>query len=138
MELHQETDEELLGNMFIPMDLVTPYLDEMCEYGQRRVPPKPWMGALIQEYEGKLVVTSVYPDCPADLAGIKPGDVVLSVDDEPVYDLTGIFRKVWSLGSAGVEVPLLISSAGSLRHCRLKSIDRSVFYRAVAAAGQVN
>lgn len=138
MELHQEADEELLGNMFIPMDLVTPYLDEMCEYGQRRVPPKPWMGALIQEYEGKLVVTGVYPDCPADLAGIKPGDVVLSVDDEPVYDLTGIFRKVWSLGSAGVEVPLLISSAGNLRHCRLKSTDRSVFYRAVAAAGQVN
>ena len=138
MELYQESDDELLGNMFIPMDLVSPYLDEMCEYGQRHVPTKPWMGALIQEYEGKLVVTSVYPDCPADLAGIKPGDIVLSVDDEPVYDLTGIFRKVWSLGSAGVEVPLLISSKGSLRHCRLKSIDRSVFYRAVAAAGQVN
>ena len=138
MELPSETDEELLGNMFIPMDLVTPFLDEMCEYGQRRVPPKPWLGALIQEYEGKLVVTSVYPNCPADLAGIKPGDVVLSVDDEPVYNLSGIYRKVWSLGSAGVKVPLLVSSAGSLRQCRLESIDRSVFYRAVAAAGQVN
>lgn len=138
MELSADSDEELLGNMFIPMDLITPYLDEMCEYGQRRVPPKPWMGALIQEYEGKLVVTSVYPGCPADLAGIKPGDIVLSVDNEPVYNLSGIFRKVWSLGSAGVEIPLLISSAGNLRQCRLKSIDRSIFYRAVAAAGQVN
>ena len=64
--------------------------------------------------------------------------MVLSVDDEPVNDLSGIFRKVWSLGSAGVEVPLLVSSAGSLRQCLLKSIDRSIFYRSVAAAGQVN
>ena len=138
MELHQDAEEELLGNMFIPIDMVSPYLDEMCEFGQRRVPPKPWMGALIQEYEGKLVVTGVYPGCPAALAGIKPGDMVLSVDNEPVNDLPGIFRKVWSLGSAGVEVPLLVSSAGSLRNCLLKSIDRSIFYRSVAAAGQVN
>ena len=138
MELPYETDEELLGNMFIPIDLVAPFLDEMCEHGQRCALSKPWMGVLVQEHEGKLVVTSVYPDCPADLAGIKPGDVVLSVDNEPVYDLYGLFRKVWSLGSAGVEIPLLISSKGSLRHCRLKSIDRSVFYRAVAVAGQIN
>ena len=138
MELHHDDDEELLGNMFIPIDMVSPHLDEMCEFGQRRVPPKPWMGAMIQEYEGKLVVTGVYPKCPADLAGIKPGDVVLSVDDEPVYNLSGIFRKVWSLGSAGVEVPLLVSSAGDLRQCRLKSSDRSIFYRSVAAAAQVN
>ena len=138
MELHQDDAEELLGNMFIPIDMVSPYLDEMCEFGQRRVPPKPWMGALIQEYEGKLVVTGVYPGCPADLVGIKPGDVVLSVDNEPVNDLSGIFRKVWSLGSAGVEVPLLVYSSGSLRNCLLKSTDRSIFYRSVAAAGAVN
>ena len=138
MEIPHETDEELLGNMFIPMDLVTPFLDEMCEYGQRRTPPKPWLGALIQEYEGKLVVTGIYTGCPADLAGINPGDIVLCVDDEPVYNLSGMFRKVWSLGSAGVEVPLLLSAAGNLRNCRLKSIDRSVFYRSVAAAGLVN
>ena len=138
LELHHDDDEELLGNMFIPIDLVSPHLDEMCEFGQRRGPPKPWMGVLIQEYEGKLVVTGVYSGCPADLAGIKPGDVVLSVDDEPVNNLSDIFRKVWSLGSAGVEVPLLVSSSGSLRNCLLKSTDRSVFYRSVAAAGQVN
>ena len=138
LELHHDDDEELLGNMFIPIDTVSPYLDEMCKFGQRRVPPKPWMGALIQDYEGKLVVTGVYRGCPADQAGIKPGDLVLSVNDEPVNNLSGIFRKVWSLGSAGVEVPLLVSSAGNLRQYRLKSSDRSVFYRSVAAAGRVN
>lgn len=138
IELPDENDEEMLGNMFIPMELVTPFLDEMCAYGQRQTPPKPWLGVLIQEYEGKLVVTGVYPGCPADQAGIKPGDVVLSVDNEPVYELSGLFRKVWSMGSAGVEIPMLISSSGGLRHCRLNSTDRSVFYQSVAAAGKVN
>ena len=138
LELHHDDDDELLGNLFIPIDTVSPYLDEMCEFGQRRVPSRPWLGALIQEYEGKLVVTGVYPGCPAHQAGIKPGDIVLSVDDEPVYTLSGVFRKVWSLGNAGVEVPLLVTSAGNLRQYRLQSCDRSIFYRSVAAAGPVN
>ena len=138
LELHHDDDDELLGNLFIPIDTVSPYLDEMCEFGQRRRPSRPWLGALIQEYEGKLVVTGVYPGCPAHQAGIKPGDIVLSVDDEPVYTLSGVFRKIWSLGNAGVEVPLLVTSAGNLRQCRLQSCDRSIFYRSVAAAGPVN
>ncbi len=137
MEIPHGDDEEILGNMFIPMDLVTPFLDEMCKYGRRRTPPKPWLGILVQEYEGKLVVVGVYPECPAGLAGVKPGDIVLSVDDEPVYNLSGMFRKVWSLGSAGVEVPLLLSDAGNLRDCRLKSIDRAIFYQP-ASADSVN
>ncbi len=132
MEVPGPADEELMANMFIPVDLVAPFLDEMCQFGQRRAPPKPWLGALIQEYEGKLVVVGVYRGCPADLAGVKPGNIVLSVDDEPVYSLSGMFRKVWSLGSAGVEVPLIVSDAGSLRNCKLKSIDRSVFHQPTA------
>ena len=117
------------GNMFIPVDLIAPFLDEMCLHGQRKLPARPWLGSLIQEYEGKLVVVGIYRNCPADRAGIQPGEVVVSVNDEPVTSLAELFRKVWSLGSAGVEVPLTISGSGSIRRCCLKSIDRTTVYQ---------
>ena len=101
----------------------------MCVHGQRNIPARPWLGSLIQEYEGKLVVVGVYRNCPADRAGIQPGEVVVSVNDEPVTSLAELFRKVWSLGSAGVEVPLTISGSGSVRRCCLQSIDRSTIYQ---------
>jgi len=38
------------------------------------------VGVVAAFQEGRLVVTSVIPDDPADLAGLKPGDVILGVD----------------------------------------------------------
>ena len=90
------------GNMFIPLELLMPHVDEMCEHGRRLKPARPWMGSLIQEHEGQLVVVGIYSGCQADQAGLKSGDIVLSVNDEPVTSLSDMFRKVWSLGSAGV------------------------------------
>ena len=115
--------------MFIPIDLIAPYLDEMCIHGQRNIPARPWLGSLIQEYEGKLVVVGIYRNCPADRAGIQPGEVIVSVNDEPVTSLAEMLRKVWSLGSAGVEVPLTISAAGTIRRCVLQSIDRAGIFQ---------
>jgi len=74
-------------------------------------------------------VVGIYRNCPADRAGIQPGEIVVSVNDEPVTSLAEMFRKVWSMGSAGVEVPLTISGSGSLRRCCLQSIDRATIYQ---------
>ena len=123
------SDDVIDGNMFIPVDLIAPFIDEMCAYGQRNIPARPWLGSLIQEYEGKLVIVGVYRNCPVDNAGIQPGEFIVSVNDEPVTSLSEFFRKVWSLGSAGVEVPLTISGAGSVRRCCVQSIDRSLIFQ---------
>ena len=123
------TEMSIDGNMFIPVDLVAPFLDEMCKYGMRNIPARPWLGALVQEYEGKLVIVGVYRDCPADRAGIQPGEIIVSVNDEPVTSLAELFRKVWSLGSAGVEVPLTISGSDKVRRCCLQSIDRATIFQ---------
>ena len=129
MDVPDTGEGTVLGNMFIPVDLVAPYLDELCEFGQRNKPPRPWLGTLIQEHEGNLVVTGVYRDCPADQAGIKPGDFILSIDNEPVSCLSDMFRKVWSMGSAGVEIPVVVSTSGEMRSCRVNSIDRASFHQ---------
>lgn len=117
-------------NMFVPIDLLEPIVDDIVEHGRRRAPPRPWLGVLVQEDgDDKVMIVGVYRNCPADRAGLKPGDVILRVDDEPVTTLAGMFRRVWRLGSAGVEVPLSVLRDQQMIDKVVESGDRVVFQR---------
>jgi S1-C subfamily serine protease len=117
-------------NMFVPIDLLRPIVDEICEHGRRRAPPKPWLGLLVHEdQDEQLTIVGVYRNCPADKAGLKPGDVIVRVDDSPVSGLANMFRSVWNLGSAGVEVPLRIVRNSQTMDKIVSSDDRAIFQR---------
>jgi S1-C subfamily serine protease len=47
------------------------------------------------ERNGRIQVTRVTPDSPADKAGLSAGDVVLSVDGEVLVSLARLYREVW-------------------------------------------
>jgi S1-C subfamily serine protease len=64
-------------------------------------------------------------DGPADLAEVEVGDIVLAVSGQPVTSLADMFRKVWSLGHAGVEVPLALGRDGEIIQANLETIARS-------------
>jgi len=116
-------------NMFVPIDLLTPIIDELCDNGRRSLPPRPWLGMLLHDENDELTVVCVYRDCPADKAGLRPGDIVVRVDDQPVHNLAHMFRTVWSLGNAGVEIPLLVLRKSSLQETIIKSAERGEFLR---------
>jgi hypothetical protein len=46
-----------------------------------------------------------------------------------VSELSTMFRKVWSLGNSGVEVPLLIYRDGRTFEVSIKSSDRTKFLK---------
>jgi S1-C subfamily serine protease len=56
---------------------------------------------------------------------VLPGDIVLEVAGERVFGLADLFRKLWRLGSAGVEVPLTLARKGTLTRVRVHSVDRN-------------
>ena len=112
------------GNMFVPVNLLKPILGDLLAEGRRAGASRPWLGMFTQEQSAGLVVTRVAPDSPADRAGIRPGDRVRSVGEQPVAGMADLYRKVWSLGAAGVEVPVEVETDGLKRAVRLRSIDR--------------
>lgn len=116
-------------NMFVPIELLVPFIDEICERGQRATPPRPWLGMLVHDDDDTLTVVGVYRDCPADKAGLRPGDVVLRINEEPVSSLANMFRRVWSLGSAGVSVPITVLRDSARHEAVIESADRSAFLR---------
>ncbi|MDE0006540.1 MAG: S1C family serine protease [Rhodospirillaceae bacterium] len=125
-----EADESVhTVNMFVPIDILTPVMDEISIRGRRSAPPRPWLGMLVHDDHDTLVVVGIYRDCPADRAGLRPGDVVLRVDGKPVHNLAHMFRTVWSLGDAGVDVPLLVLRDAQLQETTVKSAPRGDFLR---------
>jgi len=116
-------------NMFVPIELLTPIVDDLCELGRSRKPPRPWLGVLVDDSQDEVMVVGVYRNCPADLAGLKPGDRILSVGGQPVSDLSDFFRRVWSLGSAGTAVPLEVLRDSEHFDAMVHSADRTMFQR---------
>ncbi|MFL6806118.1 MAG: S1C family serine protease, partial [Xanthobacteraceae bacterium] len=95
-------------NMIVPIDILKPILDDLLTLGRPNHPPRPWLGLNATEIDDKIVVARVSNGGPARKANLRTGDVVLAVAGTEVSDLASFFRKVWSLGKAGVEVPLTI------------------------------
>jgi S1-C subfamily serine protease len=116
-------------NMFVPIELLAPIVDEIVAHGRRLSPPRPWLGMLVHDDQQDLTVVGVYRNCPADKAGLRPGDVIVGIDDEPVNGLANMFRLMWSLGSAGVDVPLNVLRNTERMQLNVRSGDRAGFQR---------
>jgi S1-C subfamily serine protease len=121
--------EPMQGNMFVPIDLLGPILDDMLKFGSPAKPPRPWLGMYTSEAEQRLVVSGLAKGAPADSAGVQLGDVVLEIAGERVAGLADMFRKVWRLGSAGVEVPLTVARDSNVTRLTVRSANRGDFLK---------
>jgi serine protease Do len=117
------------GNMFVPVDILRPILEGLIANGRRSGPQQPWLGVNADEVRGRLHVTRVSPESPAERAGIKAGDLVLAVGGDDVGTLAEFYRRVWARGAAGVEVPLRLLQGSQVRELRVRSIDRTDYFR---------
>ncbi len=125
----KHNDKAVQGNMFVPVDLLEPILDDLVKRGRSRRAARPWLGMYTTEIGAKLVVAGLASGGPADRAGVKLGDVVVGVAGEPPQGLADLFRRVWALGPAGVEVPLTVARSGKRQDMRLATIDRTDFLK---------
>jgi serine protease Do len=70
------------------------------------------------------MVGRVTPGGPADKAGIKRGDVIISVNGEATSTLPDFYRKVWSKGGAGTVIGLDVRNNNTVQHVDIQSINR--------------
>jgi S1-C subfamily serine protease len=112
-------------NMIVPIDLLKPILNDLLTMGRRNRPPRPWLGLYATEIDDNVIVAGLASSGPARRANIRTGDIVLAVGGEKVSDLAGLYRRIWSLGNAGVEVPLTVYRDGRTLELRVSSTDRN-------------
>ncbi len=115
------------ANMFVPIDLLEPILEDMLKLGRPARPPRPWLGMYATPMQGQLVVGNLTQGGPAHRAGVRVGDILLEVAGEPVSELSELFRKVWSVGPAGADIPITLARGRSTSQVRVRSADRNDF-----------
>ncbi len=113
------------GNMFVPINELKPILGDLLEAGRRSSASKPWLGLISADLQGHLVVRRASPGGPASQAGIRAGDILVSVDGRPIEGMEDFYRKVWSQGPAGSSIRLQVLHPGSgLEEFKVHSMDR--------------
>ena len=117
------------GNMFVPIDALKPILSDLAKAGHRAGPARPWLGVSADEVQGRLLVVRVSPEGPGDRAGINAGDIILAVGGEGVRTQAEFYRKVWSRGAAGADIPLRVLQGIDVREITVHSIDRVEYFR---------
>ena len=74
-------------------------------------------------------MTRVPEGGPAHRAGLRPGDLVLGVNDKPVTGLKDYYRRLWSMGNAGIQVSLNVLRGITPTRYVIKSMDRRDWFR---------
>jgi S1-C subfamily serine protease len=117
------------GNMFVPIDLLKPILGDLIAQGKTSSKPRPWLGINTQDLQGKLIVTRVSPDSPAELAGLANGDIIVGIRGEQVKGHTDFYRKLWASGDAGTEIVLDVLKGTEVKKLGVQSMDREKYLR---------
>ena len=124
-----ERGSPLPGNMFVPVDILKPILSDLKRNGRRAGTPRPWIGLATESVQGRLFVTRVSEDGPADRAGIHVGDILLGIGPDVVRSHADLYKKMWAIGPAGAEVPLRVLQDVKIVNLKVRSIDRVKYFK---------
>jgi len=112
------------GNMFVPVDLLKPVLDELRRDGRSRASHRAWIGINAIELEGQVRVLRVNDESPADAAGVQPGDSIVSIDGTAIAALDALWQSLWSGGAPEREVTLEIRRGAETKTLKVQTVDR--------------
>jgi S1-C subfamily serine protease len=112
------------GNMFVPVDLLGPILDELKARGSSTQSMRAWLGVNCAERDGQVRIMRVNRESPAEEAGLKVGDRITSIDGRDVDSLELLYKTLWQGGGAQRDVKLGIRRDGQNTEVTVKTIDR--------------
>jgi predicted metalloprotease with PDZ domain len=81
-------------------------------------PPRAMLGVIPSDVGGKLIVKDVYVGGPAQVAGIRPGDRIIAINDKAVNTSAELFEALAGY-DVGAEVELRASRDGWSKQLRV-------------------
>ncbi len=124
----------------VPINLVKDLLPNLLDNGR---PERGWLGVNVQEIldggRRVAVVVDVFQDSPAAVAGVKPGDRVVSVGGKPVERYQQLLRRV-ALLAPGSTVKLGLTRNGKPLEVAVVLATRPSLeaLRVMAAGGRID
>lgn len=106
---------EVFRQFDVAFDLTgkTAYLEPNLNFGKRMAYER--AGLVVEKAKMGYEVTNILPDSPADQAGVKVGDKVVSMGGKPLSVLDGIQRRQLLRQAPGTRLVVLLSRGGKRR-----------------------
>lgn len=117
-------------NMIVPIDLLNPVLNDLRKFGRVNKPARPLARHVHDRDRQPRRRGRHRRQGTGGARRVKTGDVILAVAGEKMTSQTDFYRTLWSLGSAGVDVPLTVYHEGVTFDVTLTSIDRTRLLKA--------
>lgn len=81
----------------IPIDPYLEHREELLRHGHRTTrPARAWIGFYCYTFRDHVVIAGVLPGAPGDQAGLRAGDVVLTVDGQRITERRTLYSYLWS------------------------------------------
>ncbi|MFT5111544.1 MAG: S1-C subfamily serine protease [Parasphingorhabdus sp.] len=135
LQFPSSSEKPVYGNLFVPTELLLPHLESLIASGRRKTPPRPWIGAFVDEVGSGLEVVGLYTGSPASDAGLETGDRVLNFAGAPLKTLSGFLRTLWSQGQAGTAIPISLERDGEVYDTIIYTVDRADFFQEISIGG---
>ena len=116
------------GNMFVPVNLLKPILQDLKKYGHRKSDLKPFIGLSPIENQGKIIVSRVSVDGPSDVAGIKKNDVIVSMNGNLIKSLQNFYLYLWNIGKSEALIDIIVFRDEKKIKFKVRSKDRMNYY----------
>ena len=92
----------------VPGECFVDHRDELLKHGRRvTVRSRAWLGVFCHVMQRHVVIAGLMPGAPAERAGLKQGDVILTIDGHDVVDRATLYHRLWNR-RAGDAVALRI------------------------------
>jgi S1-C subfamily serine protease len=116
------------GNMSVPINLLKPILEDLISNGRRKSKIQPYLGISSDDSNDQIIVTRISDGGPAFRAGIRPQDIIVTINGSQVSNLKSFYEKVWKSGEAGVTIELGVLRRGEIMNFKLKTVDRLDYF----------
>ena len=112
----------------IPLDDFIASRDELLRHGRRvSRAPRAWVGLYCYTFRDHVVIAGVLPGTPADQAGLKAGDVVLTVDSQPVSGRHELYTLLWAR-QPGTVFEFQVFRNNTVQRLSIPSGDAEAFF----------
>jgi len=112
----------------IPIACFRDHRDELLKFGRRKTrASRAWLGLFCYTLSDHVVIAGLVPGAPGDVAGLKPGDILLGIDRRRIGTRRDFYGDLWSR-PAGTSVSLEFYRKDEVCTLEVPSVDVEEFF----------
>ncbi|MBX3024643.1 serine protease [bacterium] len=112
----------------VPIEHWSAHTDELLRHGRRTSrPPRAWVGFYCYVLSDHVIIAGVLPGTPSERAGLRPGDVVVAVDEQPIADRRDLYARVWA-HRPGERIHFKVFRDDAVREVVVEGGDAEAFF----------